>query len=103
MHDDGELQRARGRRGSQLALATSLLVGALVAGCALSAGAVGLGLLRPPGFHLPLGRTWLVAPCPAEMGCPPDAPYYAVWEGARNPDGSTSYELRFFTYLPRRR
>jgi hypothetical protein len=37
------------------------------------------------------------------MGCPEDVPYYAVWQGERHPDGSTTYRLRYFTYLPRRR
>lgn len=101
--DDQHRRTGPGRRGATLLIAGILVVGALALACTLLAGALRLGLVRPPAFSVPVGDTWLVAPCPDELNCPDELPYYAVWQGERQPDGSTSYELRYFTYLPRRR
>lgn len=104
MRDDEPLEgRRRGTRGTALVIGCAVALLGLAGSCALGVGAVSLGVARPPAFSVPIGQTWLVAPCPAEMNCPAELPYYAIWEGERQPDGSTTYELRYFTYLPRRR
>jgi hypothetical protein len=93
----------RGRGATALIIAALLALAGLGAAVGALLGASRAGLVRPPGFSVALGDAIFAAPCPPEMGCPEDVPYYAVWQGERHPDGSTTYRLRYFTYLPRRR
>lgn len=103
MHDDEPHERrGRPRRGATLILAALLALVGLGAAVGALLGAARAGMVRPPAFSVSLGEAILAAPCPPEMGCPPEVPYYAIWQGQRHPDGSTSYRLRYFTYLPRR-
>lgn len=104
MHDDEPPERRGGpRRGAAIILAALLALAGLGAAVGAILGAARLGLVRPPGFSVELGGAILSAPCPKEMGCPNDPPYYAIWLGERHADGSTTYQLRYFTYLPGRR
>ena len=81
-------------------IAASLLAALLVAGAALVALAVHDGRLHPPPFSVKVGRIELSAPCPAQgFDCDPALPYYAVWRGDPQPDGTTQYRLLYFAYL----
>lgn len=103
MYDDEPYRRPRRRRLTYVFLAALLALAVLAAGATAFVGAVSLGYARPPGFAVTVGRTTYAAPCPPEMGCDPTPPFYAIWEGRRNSDGSINYRLRYFTYLRRRK
>lgn len=92
----------RSARGSALLLSLALLLAALVVSCPLSLLAMQRGLLRPPGFAVALGPWELAGPCPPHLACDNSVPYYAIWHGTRQPNGSVNYRLLYFTYLPPR-
>ncbi|GAB4428057.1 MAG: hypothetical protein OHK0015_10620 [Chloroflexi bacterium OHK40] len=77
-----------------------VLLAGLLATCPLSLLAVRHGMLRPPVFAVTVGDYELAAPCPPHFGCDSSVPYYALWRGERQPDGSINYHLLYFTYLP---
>ena len=97
---------ARPQVYTRLAQAGLIAAGLLLA---LLAGAVGLGVwafqegrLHPPAFEVKFGRIELSAPCPAQgFDCDTRQPYYAIWRGDAQPDGSTRYRLVYFIYLKR--
>jgi hypothetical protein len=81
-------------------IAMCLLLAVALAGLGLAGFAVQQGLLRPPGFALQLGRLELSAPCPAQgFVCDSSVPYYALWRGDPQPDGSIRYRQLYFIYL----
>ena len=91
---------------SRLVLA-GLIAGSLmlaIFAIAVGAGALALhqGWLHPPPCSVKVGRIELSAPCPARgFHCDPKLPYYAIWRGDPQPDGSIRYRLVYFTYLNR--
>jgi hypothetical protein len=80
----------------------ALLLALTIAACPLGLLAMHRGLIPPPAFALRLGGLELAAPCPPHLGsqCGHGLPYYAIWRGHPQPDGSTTYKLIYFTYLP---
>jgi hypothetical protein len=93
------LRRARTIAVALLALLLALLIGS----CLLGLLAIRQGLLAPPPFALRLGDMELAGPCPPRMGaqCGQGLPYYAIWRGQPEDDGSTTYHLIYFTHLRR--
>jgi hypothetical protein len=83
-------------------IAASVMLAVLVGAVGVAALALYQGWLHPPAFSVKLGRVELSAPCPAQgFDCEPKQPYYAVWRGDPQPDGSIRYRLVYFTYLNR--
>ena len=81
-------------------IAASLMLVVLVASLGLATLSVRQGWLHPPPFTVMLGRVELSAPCPAKgMDCDPQLPYYAIWRGDPQPDGSIHYRQLYFWYL----
>jgi hypothetical protein len=91
---------ARRARITAITLA-ALLLAATVASCPLGLLAIRLRLVAPPAFAIHIGDLELAAPCPPHMGpqCGSGLHYYAIWRGHPQPDGSTTYQLIYFTYL----
>lgn len=83
-----------------LLLGLAIILAALIASCPLGLLAVQRGLARPPVFAVALGPWELAAPCPPHLACDSSVPYYALWHGVRQPNGSVTYRLLYFTYLP---
>jgi hypothetical protein len=100
MEPDTPTRPRRDRRGRALLLGLALILAGLAAACPLGALAVQQGSLRPPGFAVRLGNLELAAPCPPHISCDRSVPYYALWHGSHQPDGSVNYRLLYFTYLP---
>jgi hypothetical protein len=94
-------QPARASRLAQAGLiAGSILLALLVGAVGLGVWALREGRLHPPPFEVKLGRVELSAPCPMQgFDCDPTLPYYAIWRGDGQPDGSIRYRLLYFTYL----
>ena len=85
----------------QLALIVGLslmLVVLLVSGLVYVV-AVHQRLIAPPAFAVRLGRYELRAPCPRGILCDEFTPFYALWWGEPQPDGSIQYQELFFVYL----
>ena len=83
-------------------IAASVLLAVLAGAVGVAALALHQGWLHPPPFSVKVGRMELSAPCPAQgFHCDPKLPYYAIWRGDPQPDGSTRYRLVYFTYLNR--
>jgi hypothetical protein len=78
------------------------LLAIALASCPLGLLAIQLRLIVPPAFAIHLGGLELAAPCPPHLGkqCGQGLPYYAIWQGRPQPDGTTNYRLIYFTYLP---
>jgi hypothetical protein len=72
----------------------------LVAACPLSVVAVQQRVITPPAFAFNVGEVEFAAPCPTRrVVCPPPLPWYAIWRGDPEPDGSMTYRQIFFIYL----
>jgi hypothetical protein len=77
----------------------------LLAACPLSVVAIQQRVISPPAFTFNIGEVEFAAPCPTRrVVCPPPLPWYAIWRGDPEPDGSMTYRQIFFIYLrPNRR
>ncbi|HNP70972.1 MAG TPA: hypothetical protein PLO33_04090 [Kouleothrix sp.] len=76
----------------------------LLAACPLSLLAVQQRVIRPPAFAFEVGGVEFAAPCPRRgFVCDEGTPWYAVWRGDPEPDGSITYRQLFFMYLRRQR
>jgi hypothetical protein len=86
-------------------LSLSLTLGLLLAACPLSVVAIQQRMIPPPSFAVRLGSVEIAAPCPPRVFiCDESTPFYAVWRGDDEPDGSITYRQLFFMYLkPRHR
>ncbi len=83
-------------------IAASVLLTVVAGAVGVAALALHQGWMHPPPFSVKVGRIELSAPCPAQgFDCDGKLPYYAVWRGDPQPDGSTRYRLVYFTYLNR--
>ena len=85
-----------------LALAGLMLLLA-VATCALAATSLRLGVVQPPAFSVRVGTVELAAPCPQAFSCDVNQPYYAIWRGDPQPDGSVKFSELYFVWLKGRR
>ncbi len=63
--------------------------------------AVEYRLIRPPAFSFQYGPVIISAPCPKHGGfiCDESTPFYTIWRGEFQRDGSVSYRQLFFMYL----
>lgn len=77
----------------------------LLAACPLGVLAVQHRVISPPAFAFTIGQVEFAAPCPKRrFVCPPPLPWYAIWRGDPEPDGTVTYRQIFFMYLrPNRR
>ena len=91
------------RRQHQLALiGLSLCVslGLLLAACPLGIAAIQQRVIAPPRFAVRVGNVEIAAPCPAQgFICDEPLPWYAIWWGDDQPDGSITYRQLYFIYL----
>ena len=100
-----ESQESRAYRARRRYLAPLIGLGlalALVLGAGpLSVVAVQNRLLTPPTFAFQIGDVHFAAPCPVHRGlvCHQPLPWYAIWRGEPEPDGSITYRQIFFIYL----
>jgi hypothetical protein len=100
MPEQTTLQRYRSRRGGYAILVGLAVVGLLLAACSLGLLAVQQRVLTPPPLVLRLGHTEFAAPCPPRVFvCDASTPWYAIWRGEDQPDGSITYRQLFFMYL----
>ena len=92
-------------RRRAVVLGLGLMFGLLLAACALSAIAMHQRVIPPPAFAIRLGHVEIAAPCPPRgFSCDESLPWYAIWRGDDEPDGSITYRQLFFVYLrPTRR
>lgn len=94
----------RPTRQRGLLVGLALVLAALLVSCPLGVVAMRQGYLPPPRFVIHVGPVEFAAPCPSRgPDCSGPLPWYAIWRGELQPDGSTTYSLIYFTYLPRRR
>ena len=101
MPEPSDSSHSRNRRrylAPLMALAVVLLM--VLAACPLSVVAIQQRLITPPTFTVDIGEVEFAAPCPnRRVSCPPPLPWYAIWRGDREPDGSITYRQIFFIYL----
>jgi hypothetical protein len=77
-----------------------LTLGLLLAACPLGALALQHRLIAPPQFSVRFGSVEIAAPCPRRgFICDHPLPWYAVWWGDDQPDGSITYRQLYFIYL----
>jgi hypothetical protein len=91
------------RRARMAGLTAAILLALSLVACPLGALAIRYEMLTPPPFAVRLGDIELSGPCPPPMihHCGMGLPYYAVWRSEPQDDGSTTYHMVYFTYLPR--
>ena len=78
----------------------STLLGLLLAACPLGVVAVQQRVIEPPRFAVRVGSVEIAAPCPARgFECTGPLPWYAIWWGDDQPDGSITYRQLYFIYL----
>jgi hypothetical protein len=81
-------------------LSLCVTLGLLLAACPLSIVAVQQRLITPPHFAVRVGNIEFAAPCPARgFNCDGPLPWYAIWRGDDQPDGSITYRQLYFIYL----
>ncbi|HLE29938.1 MAG TPA: hypothetical protein VI793_17560 [Anaerolineales bacterium] len=87
-----------------LVIGLSVTLVLLLVACLVSAVAIQQRVIPPPSFALRLGRVEIIAPCPRGILCDQSTPFYAIWQGEVQPNGSIQYRELFFVYLkPTRR
>ncbi|HEU5101242.1 MAG TPA: hypothetical protein VFU22_19595 [Roseiflexaceae bacterium] len=83
-----------------IGLSLCLTFGLLLAACPLGALAIQHRLIAPPQFSIRVGSVEIAAPCPRRgLICDHPLPWYAVWWGDDQPDGSITYHQLYFIYL----
>ena len=77
----------------------------LLASVPVGVAAIQERLIQPPTFAFQIGEVEFAAPCPTRgFVCPPPLPWWAIWRGDPEPDGTITYRQLFFIYLkPNRR
>jgi hypothetical protein len=70
----------------------------LLATAPLTALAVQHRVIGPPRFAFRLGAVEVISPCPRQVPCDESTPYFGVWLGDEQPDGSRAYRHLFFMY-----
>ena len=77
-----------------------MILGLLLAACPLSVVAIQQRVIEPPRFAVRVGQVEIAAPCPAQgFICDGPLPWYAIWWGDDQPDGSITYRQLYFIYL----
>ncbi len=102
---DSKLQYEHRHLQLALIISVSLTLILLLAACPLSAVAIQQRVIPPLSFAVRLGRVEISGPCPPHMfECDESTPFYAIWRGDLQPDGTIRYHELFFMYLrpPRR-
>src|SRR5699024_2821309 len=85
-----------------IALSVCLTLVLLLSACPLSAIAIQQRVIEPPRFAVRVGSVEIAAPCPAQgFICDGPLPWYAIWWGDDQPDGSITYRQLYFIYLKR--
>jgi hypothetical protein len=83
-----------------IGLSLTLTLGLLLAACPLGALAIEHRLITPPHFSVRFRSVEIAAPCPRRgFVCDHPLPWYAVWWGDDQPDGSITYRQLYFIYL----
>ena len=83
-----------------IGLSLCLTLGLLLAACPLSVVAIQHRLIAPPHISVRVGSVEIAAPCPAQgFICDHPLPWYAIWRGDDQPDGSITYRQLYFIYL----
>jgi hypothetical protein len=88
------------RRYVPLIVSLAMTVVLLLAACPLSVLAVQHRVIAPPAFTVWVGDVEFAAPCPSRgFNCDDMMPWYAIWRGDPELDGSITYRQLFFLYL----
>ena len=97
---ESRAHRARRRYLAPL-IGLGLALALVLAAAPLSIVAMQNRVLTPPTFAFRIGSVEFAAPCPARrrLVCEQPLPWYAIWRGDAEPDGSTTYRQIFFIYL----
>jgi hypothetical protein len=83
-----------------IGLSLCLTLGLLLAACPLGALAIQHRLIEPPHFSVRFRSVEIAAPCPRRgFVCDHPLPWYAIWWGDDQPDGSITYRQLYFIYL----
>jgi hypothetical protein len=98
-------QSRRWHQTGLIVLSLGVTLGLLLAACPLSIVAIQQRVIAPPRFAVRVGSVEIAAPCPARgFICDGSLPWYAIWWGDDQPDGSITYRQLYFIYLkPARR
>src|SRR5690349_13422974 len=98
-----DAERPRQHRRHQawlIGFSLTLTLGLLLAACPLGALAIQHRLIVPPHFSVRFRSVEIAAPCPSRgFICDEPLPWYAVWRGDDQPDGSITYRQLYFIYL----
>jgi hypothetical protein len=96
-----EMRQRRQHQLLLIGLSVCVTLGLLLAACPLSIVAIQHRVIEPPRFAVRVGRAEITAPCPARGRplCDGPLPWYAIWWGDDQPDGSITYRLLYFIYL----
>ena len=98
-HANGQRHSRRHQLGL-IGLSLCVTLGLLLAACPLSIIAVQQRVIEPPRFAVRIGGVEIAAPCPAQgFTCDGPLPWYAIWWGDDQPDGSITYRQLYFIYL----
>ncbi len=97
--------RRRRHQINLVVLSLCVMLGLLLAACPLSIVAIQQRVITAPRFAVRVGSVELVAPCPTRrLSCDDPLPWYAIWRGDDQPNGSITYRQIYFIYLkPARR
>jgi len=83
-----------------IGLSLCMILALLLAACPLSVVAIQQRVIEPPRFAVRVGHVEIAAPCPAQgFICDGPLPWYAIWWGDDQPDGSITYRQLYFIYL----
>lgn len=106
MKESRELAEDRRRTRQRVAwlvagvMGLCVVVGVPCALLPLGAVAVYERVIPPPTFSVKVGATEFAAPCPpSELICDEYPPFFALWRGDQQPDGSVEYRQLIFIYL----
>jgi hypothetical protein len=88
------------RRYVPLIISLVITLVLLLAACPLGVLAIQQRVIAPPTFAVWVGDVEFAAPCPTRgFDCDDAMPWYAIWRGDPEPDGSITYRQLFFVYL----
>lgn len=91
---------SRPRRYLAVLIGLGITLALVLAACPLGILAVQQRAIAPPTFAFNLGKVEFAAPCPTRgFICHQPLPWYAIWRGDPEPDGTTTYRQLFFMYL----
>jgi hypothetical protein len=92
----------RNRLALAAIIGVCLMLTLALAACLLSVAGIYERVLAPPAFVLHIGSVQFDAPCPAlGVSCDTALPFYSIWRGDQQPNGSIQFHQLYFVWLKR--